>query len=197
MTRVKCITIFEKKLLSTQSFNGCTRDVEEENGILGEVVGKVLELLAHSAHHLFEQTTVLHFKFLVHRRFPIGTFDGESHNTSHPAQGFFCCHRLAGLIATTNDGRMLSPALNAFLDSSHHWPLDDLVLRPAGLKRFHGLCQCCSDFALGRGFECPHCLCCRYNKTRSRNNDLPDLHVQSSAMGRAWAQILFHLEGKD
>ena len=98
----------------------------------------------------------IYSQLLAHPICPIGTSDGESNNTSHPAQGFCCCHRLAGLIATPNDGRMLLPALNAFPDSSHHWPLDDLVLRPAGLKRFHGLCHCCSDFALGRGFECPH-----------------------------------------
>ena len=45
--------------------------------------------------------------------------------------------------------------------------------------------------------DCPHCLQCRYNKTRSRHDDLPDLYVPSSGSGQAWAQILFHLEGKN
>ena len=81
--------------LSIQSFSGCARDVEEENGILSEVVGKVLELLAHSAHDLFKLSCVIQFLLLEHHLLPIGAFDGESHNPSHSSQGFFYCPGLS------------------------------------------------------------------------------------------------------
>ena len=85
----------KKHILSSQSFGGCTRDFKKKDWKLGEVVGEVLELLGHSPHDLFEQPFVIYSQLLAHPICPIGTSDGESNNTSHPAQGFFCCHRLS------------------------------------------------------------------------------------------------------
>ena len=184
---------------STQSFSGCARDVEEESGILGEVVRKVLELFARSAHDLFEQSYIIQFLLLAHHLLPIRAFDGESHNTSHSSQGFFDCHRLSWQVATPDDGCMFSPALDAVFDGVHHWPFDDLILRPCGFKRLHGLCHCCLDFALCRGFECPLRVpeCPLRVAEWSRHYDLPDLYIPSSGLGQAWVQILDHLEGKN
>ena len=78
----------------SESFGGCgcARDLQKEDRILGEVVGKALELLPHMAHDRFEHAYIIHIQLLIHHLLPLGVFDGESKYASHSSQGFFDCH---------------------------------------------------------------------------------------------------------
>ena len=68
---------------ASQSFGGCARDVQKEDRILREVVRKVLELLAHTAHDLFERAHIIHIQLRIHHLLPLGAFDGDFHYVSN------------------------------------------------------------------------------------------------------------------